>query len=102
MSRKIWRERALLSGISWRRCTIKSGSIQCWGIYRQRSLIGSVAEGHAETTNCLTAKMALQNYPYRGIMNLLKVSASFVSKWKSAFLASGVQRLRLTYQGAKG
>uniref|UniRef100_UPI00257B6367 hypothetical protein n=1 Tax=Candidatus Cyanaurora vandensis TaxID=2714958 RepID=UPI00257B6367 len=37
------------------RCTIKSGSIQCWGIYRQRSLIGSVAEGHAETTNRLTA-----------------------------------------------
>jgi len=55
-----------------------------------------------EYQRALVVKMSLQGYPYLEIMNLLKVSKPFISKWKFAFLSSGVEGLKLAYQGSQG
>jgi len=52
-----------------------------------------------ETKRALAVKMTLEGFTHRQIMNILQVSSGFISKWKQAFLLSGVNGLKLGYKG---
>lgn len=46
--------------------------------------------------------MLLCGYKHQEIMPILGVSSGFISKWKKAFFQSGVESLKLAYQGSVG
>ncbi|AFY61739.1 helix-turn-helix domain-containing protein [Synechococcus sp. PCC 6312] len=52
-----------------------------------------------ETKRALAVKMTLEGFTHQQIMNILRVSSGFVTKWKQAFLLSGVNGLKLGYKG---
>jgi len=54
-----------------------------------------------ELKRAIAAKLALEEYTYSKIQSILNVSAGFISKWKTAFLAQGIEGLLLKYKGAK-
>ncbi len=54
-----------------------------------------------ELKRALAAKLALEEYAYPKIQSILKVSAGFISKWKTTFLSQGIEGLLLKYKGAK-
>ena len=49
----------------------------------------------------LAVKLSLEKYSYHQIQSIVDVSIGFISKWKKAFLAQGVEGLTLGYKGAK-
>ena len=55
-----------------------------------------------ETKRALAVKMTLEGYTHQQIMNILQVSSGFITKWKQAFLLSGVNALKLGYKGKVG
>ncbi|WP_407682318.1 IS630 family transposase [Pseudocalidococcus azoricus] len=59
-----------------------------------------------ETKHALAVKMTLEGFTHQQIMNILQVSSGFCyaqlsvyTKWKQAFLLSGVNALKLGYKG---
>ncbi len=54
-----------------------------------------------ELKRAIAVKLALEKYPYLEIKSILNVSASFITKWKKAFLSQGIEALLLKYKGAK-
>jgi transposase len=54
-----------------------------------------------ELKRALAVKMALQKLPLKFISETLGVSPGFVSKWKSQYLARGIEGVKLAYQGAQ-
>ena len=54
-----------------------------------------------EYRRALAVKLALQNYPYATICAMLDVTPGFISQVKAAYDATGVDGLRLKYQGAQ-
>jgi len=54
-----------------------------------------------ELKRALAVQMVMQNYKYSTIANILKVSVSFISKWKYIFVEQGITGLKLRYQGSK-
>lgn len=54
-----------------------------------------------ELKRALAVKLALQDYSYFQIRDLLNVSLGFITKWKQAFIRQGVEGLKLGYKGAK-
>ncbi|MDS3860348.1 IS630 family transposase [Thermosynechococcaceae cyanobacterium BACA0444] len=55
-----------------------------------------------EMKRALAVKMTLQGCTHSEIMALLQVSSGFITKWKQAFLLSGVNALKLGYKGKTG
>lgn len=49
----------------------------------------------------IAVKLVKQGWKYRAIAEVLNVSNSFISKWKSRFEAAGLSGLKLSYKGAK-
>ena len=54
-----------------------------------------------ELKRALGVKLALQGWAYRAIAEVLNVSKSFISKWKKCYEESGIEGLKLSYQGAE-
>ena len=54
-----------------------------------------------ELKRALGVKLALQGWAYRAIAKVLNVSKSFISKWKKCYEDSGIEGLKLSYQGAE-
>lgn len=52
-----------------------------------------------ETKRAIAVKMTLEGFTHQQIMNILQVSSGFITKWKQAFLLSGVNGLKLGYKG---
>lgn len=55
-----------------------------------------------EMKRALAVKMTLQGFTHSEIMTLLQVSSGFITKWKQAFLLSGINALKLGYKGKTG
>lgn len=55
-----------------------------------------------ELKRALAVQMALQEYTYCEIRDVLQVSVGFISKWKQVFDAQGIAGLALQYQGSRG
>lgn len=55
-----------------------------------------------EYKRALAVKMTLKSYPPGEICSMLGVSTTFISRWKKAFEAQGVEGLKLGYRGTKG
>lgn len=49
-----------------------------------------------------SVQMALRDYTYFEIRDILQLSVGFISKWKQTFEARGVAGLLLQYQGSSG
>jgi transposase len=54
-----------------------------------------------ELKRALAVKMAIEEESHKKIAQLLGVSQYFVADWRKAFKASGIEGLKLGYQGAK-
>lgn len=54
-----------------------------------------------ELKRALAVKLSLQGWTYQAVGSILKVSISFVGKWKNQFKYRGLAGLKLTYKGAK-
>jgi len=54
-----------------------------------------------ELKRALAVKMAVQNYSYYHIRDVLQVSVGFISKWKQIFAEQGIMGLKLKYGGSK-
>ncbi|MDY6783033.1 MAG: helix-turn-helix domain-containing protein [Cyanobacteriota bacterium] len=50
----------------------------------------------------LSVKLARQGARSEAIASLLKVSKSFISKWKKRYSEQGIKSLKLSYEGSKG
>ena len=55
-----------------------------------------------EIKRALAVKMILSGKSYQEVKELLKVSHSFISKWKNQAIFQGVESLRLQYKGSQG
>ncbi len=55
-----------------------------------------------ELKRALAVKLALEDYTYRAIQEILGVSYGFISKWKTNFLVWGIPGLRLAHKGRQG
>ncbi len=55
-----------------------------------------------ELKRALAVKMTIASYPEQNITKLLGVSQLFIRTWKKAFLAEGIEGIKLGYQGTKG
>ena len=55
-----------------------------------------------ELLRALAVKLALSNYPYHHISDILAVSQPFISKWKRIFETHGVAGLKRGYKGSTG
>ena len=55
-----------------------------------------------EIKRALAVKMILHDFKVKDICNLLEVSDSFVSKWKTIYENEGAEGLRLKYKGGTG
>lgn len=53
-----------------------------------------------ELKRALAVQMALQEYTYFAIRDILQVSVSFISKWKQAYQTQGVAGLALQHRGS--
>jgi putative transposase len=60
----------------------------------------SILDGR-ELKRGIAVKLVKQGWRYRAIAEILNVSNSFISKWKSRFESAGVMGLKLSYKGAK-
>lgn len=54
-----------------------------------------------EVKRILAAKLVIQGKCHQEIEELLKVSSSFISKWKNAAIFQGVESLKMQYKGGK-
>lgn len=54
-----------------------------------------------ELKRALAVQMVIQNYTHSQVGDILQVSVGFVSKWKHAFLESGVPGLKLKHLGSR-
>lgn len=54
-----------------------------------------------ELKRALAVLMAVQDYSYYQIRDVLQVSVGFISKWKQAFAEQGIRGLKLKYRGSK-
>jgi putative transposase len=54
-----------------------------------------------EVKRILAAKLVIQEKCHQQIEELLKVSSSFISKWKNAAIFQGVETLTMEYKGGK-
>lgn len=54
-----------------------------------------------ELKRALAVKMAIENYPYSEIVELLGVNKSFISYWKHRFIEQGLAGIKLGYRGAQ-
>ena len=52
-----------------------------------------------EFKRALVVKLALENYLYNEIQKIVGVSLGFITKWKKAFLSSGIKALKLGHKG---
>ncbi len=50
----------------------------------------------------MAVKWSLEGLPYREIQKVLKVSLGFISKCKNNFIESGIEGIKLSYQGSYG
>lgn len=55
-----------------------------------------------ELKRALATKLAKIGYKYRESKQILNVSPSFISKWRSIFEKEGISGLKLGYKGSKG
>ncbi|MDY6782906.1 MAG: helix-turn-helix domain-containing protein [Cyanobacteriota bacterium] len=55
-----------------------------------------------ELKRALAVKLVRQGASYEAIASLLKVSKSFISKWKQRYSEQGIKGLKLSYKGSKG
>ena len=55
-----------------------------------------------ELKRALAVKLALEDYPYRQIGEILKVSIGFISKWKNNFVEEGIEGLKSRHKGSQG
>lgn len=60
------------------------------------------AKESKEIKRALAVKMILEGKSYQEIKELLKVSHSFISKWKNQAIFQGVDSLKLQYKGTQG
>ena len=51
-----------------------------------------------ELKRALVVKLSEENYLYEEIQKIVGVSLGFITKWKQAFLSSGIKALRIGYQ----
>jgi putative transposase len=65
-----------------------------------REFISSNPEAR-ELKRALAIAMAIEEYPYADIINLLGVHKPFISYWKRRFLEQGLAGIKLGYQGAQ-
>lgn len=49
----------------------------------------------------IAVKMTIQGKSYQEIKSILKVSQSFISKWKNFVLFGGIEKLKVQYKGSK-
>lgn len=54
-----------------------------------------------EVKRILAVKLAIEGKCYEEIEKLLKVSSSFISKWKNVVIFQGVESLKMQYKGGK-
>jgi len=54
-----------------------------------------------EVKRILAAKLVIQGKCHKEIEELLKVSSSFISKWKNAAIFQGVESLKMQYKGGE-
>lgn len=54
-----------------------------------------------ELKRALAVRMAVQDYTYYQIRDILQVSVGFISKWKQIFAEQGIMGLKLKYGGSK-
>jgi len=54
-----------------------------------------------EVKRILAVKLAIEGKCYQEIEKLLKVSSSFISKWKNIVIFQGVEGLKIQYKGGK-
>jgi putative transposase len=54
-----------------------------------------------EIKRALATKLALSGWSCQAISDLLQVSNGFVSKWKKRYKESGIDVLRLSYNGKR-
>ena len=54
-----------------------------------------------ELKRALAVRMGEQGYTYFKIRDILQVSVGFISKWRQAFEAEGIEGISLKYKGSK-
>jgi len=54
-----------------------------------------------EVKRILAVKLAIEGKCHKEIEKLLKVSSSFISKWKNVVIFQGVESLKMQYKGGK-
>jgi len=54
-----------------------------------------------ELKRALAVRMVEQGYTYFKIRDILQVSVGFISKWRQAFEAEGIEGISLKYKGSK-
>jgi len=77
-----------------------SGKVKGEEIAKLESFIKSNLDAR-ELKRGLAVKMAIQEYPYKKISQLLGVSSFSISDWKKSFKANGIEGIRLGYKGLK-
>lgn len=55
-----------------------------------------------ELKRAIAVKLTLEGYIHAEIIKILNVTSGFISKWKQAFEAKGVDGILLGYQGSTG
>ncbi len=55
-----------------------------------------------ELKRAIAVKLTLEGYVHAEIIKILNVTSGFISKWKQAFEAYGVEGILLGYQGSTG
>jgi putative transposase len=62
----------------------------------------STARDARELKRALAVKLTLEGYVHAEIIKILNVTSGFISKWKQAYKAYGVDGILLGYQGSTG
>lgn len=62
----------------------------------------STARDARELKRALAVKLTLEKYVHAEIIKILNVTSGFISKWKQAYEAYGVDGILLGYQGSTG
>lgn len=60
------------------------------------------SQENREIIRANAVKMLLCGYKHEAIMQILRVSSGFISKWKKAFFQNGVEGLKLKHKGSIG
>jgi hypothetical protein len=71
------------------------------GHWAVRSLMVQAAQQQG-IKRALAVKLTLEGYVHAEIIKILNVTSGFISKWKQAFEAYGVDGILLGYQGSTG